>query len=313
MLHLRVMCPAEVTDAVLDKLRNRPGAVHLTIARGAAVDPSGDLVQADVVREAVDGLLADLCELGIDHVGGITLQPLDTVRSDAADAAALAAPGEPADAVVWEELIARTGDDSRLTFTFLAFLTLACLIAVVGVVTDSPITVVGAMVVGPEFAPLAALAVGLVLRRGDLLRRVVLALGVGFPMAMLIAAAGTLLSEWTGLIDVGVVGSLKQVDFIYQVGPFSLILAMLAGAAGMLSLSHLSEIGGADRGVHLGDDGACSGVRGARGYYPRLADSRGVSRAAAGESGRHCVRRSAGAADAHPPRRPQPRSSADGG
>lgn len=237
MLHLRVMCPAEVTDAVLDKLRNQPGAVHLTIARGAAVDPSGDLVQADVVREAVDGLLADLCELGIDHVGGITLQPLDTVLSDAADAAALAAPGEPADAVVWEELIARTGDDSRLTFTFLAFLTLACLIAVVGVVTDSPITVVGAMVVGPEFAPLAALAVGLVLRRGDLLRRAVLALGIGFPMAMLIAAAGALLSEWTGLIDVGVVGSLKQVDFIYQVGPFSLILAMLAGAAGMLSLT----------------------------------------------------------------------------
>ncbi|HEX5348218.1 MAG TPA: hypothetical protein VFW64_14125 [Pseudonocardiaceae bacterium] len=65
----------------------------------------------------VDGLLADLCELGIDHLGGITLQPLDTVLSDAADAAALAAPGEPADAVVWEELIARTGDDSRLTFT----------------------------------------------------------------------------------------------------------------------------------------------------------------------------------------------------
>ncbi|MGH3608904.1 MAG: DUF389 domain-containing protein, partial [Pseudonocardiaceae bacterium] len=81
MLHLRVMCPAEVTDAVLDKLRNQPGAVHLTIARGVAVDPPGDLVQADVVREAVDGLLADLCELGIDHLGGITLQPLDTVLS----------------------------------------------------------------------------------------------------------------------------------------------------------------------------------------------------------------------------------------
>ncbi len=87
------MCPAAVTDAVLDKLRSESGAVHLIIARGAAVDPPGDLVQADVVREAADGLLADLCELGIDHVGGITLQPLDTVLSDAA---ALAAPGEPA-------------------------------------------------------------------------------------------------------------------------------------------------------------------------------------------------------------------------
>jgi len=234
VLHLRITCPVEVTDAVLDTLRKDPGVVHLTVLRGAAVDPPGDVVQADVVREAADGILAELCELGIDHVGAITLESLDTVLSDAA---ALSAPGDPADAVVWDELIARTGDDSRLTLTFLAFLTLACLIAVVGVVTDSPITVVGAMVVGPEFAPLAALAVGLVLRRGDLIRRAALALGVGFPLAMLIAAAGTLLGEWVGLIDTAVISSLQQVDFIYQVGPFSLILALLAGAAGMLSLT----------------------------------------------------------------------------
>jgi len=237
VLHLRVTCPVEKTDAVLDTLRKEPGTVHLTALRSAAIDPPGDLVEADIVREAADGVLAALCGLGVDHVGGITLEPLDTVLSDAADAAAVAVPGEPADAVVWDELIARTGDDSRLTCTFIAFLTLACLIAVVGVVTDSPITVVGAMVVGPEFAPLAAMAVGLVLRRGDLIRRAAMALGLGFPLAMLIAAVGALLGEWTGLIDVEVVGSLKQVDFIYQVGPFSLILAMLAGAAGMLSLT----------------------------------------------------------------------------
>lgn len=237
MLHLRVTCPAEATDAVLDKLRNDPGAVHLTVLRGAAVDPPGDLIEADVAREAADGVLAELRTLGIDHTGGVTLELLDTVLSDVADAAEVAAPGDPADAVVWDELIERTGDDSRLTATYLAFLTLACLIAVVGVVTDSPITVVGAMVVGPEFAPLAAMAVGLVLRRGDLIHRAALALGVGFPVAMLIAAAGALVGEWTGLIDVGVVGALSQVDFIYQVGPFSLILALLAGAAGMLSLT----------------------------------------------------------------------------
>ena len=175
--------------------------------------------------------------LGIDHRGALTLHALDTVLSDAADRAQQAAPGDPADAVVWEELIARTGDDSRLSLTYLAFLTLACLIAVVGVVTDSPVTVVGAMVVGPEFAPLAAIAVGLVLRRWDLARRAVIALGVGFPVAMVIAAAGALLGEWSGLIEVGAVRSADQVDFIYDVGPFSLILAMLAGAAGMLSLT----------------------------------------------------------------------------
>jgi uncharacterized membrane protein len=79
--------------------------------------------------------------------------------------------------------------------------------------------------------------VGLVLRRGDLIRRAALALGVGFPLAMLIAAAGALLGEWTGLIDVGALRSPRQVDFIFDVGAPSVILALLAGAAGMLSLT----------------------------------------------------------------------------
>jgi uncharacterized hydrophobic protein (TIGR00271 family) len=237
VLHLRVTCPAEATDAVLDCLRRDSGTVHLVLLRGAAVDPPGDLIQADVAREAADGVLAALGALGIDHVGGIALEPVDTVLSDVADAAVAAAPGDPADALVWDELIARSGDDSRLTFTFQAFLTLACLIAVVGVVTDSPVTVVGAMVVGPEFGPLAAIAVGLVLRRADLIRRAAVALGVGFPLAMLIAAAGALLGEWAGLIPAGVVGAANQVDFIYDVGAFSFIVALLAGAAGMLSLT----------------------------------------------------------------------------
>ncbi|MGH3897768.1 MAG: DUF389 domain-containing protein [Pseudonocardiaceae bacterium] len=237
MLHLRVTCPAETTDAVLDRLRNNPGVVHVVALRDVGVDPPGDLVEADVAREAADGVLTALCALGIDHTGGLSLEPLDTVLSDAADAAERAAPGDPDDAVVWDELIGRTGGDSRLTFTFLAFLTLACLLAVVGVVTNSPVTVVGAMVVGPEFAPLAAIAVGIVLGRGDLVRRAALALGVGFPLAMLIAAVSALLGEWTGLIGPGALRETEQVDFIYDVGAFSFIVALLAGAAGMLSLT----------------------------------------------------------------------------
>jgi hypothetical protein len=55
VLHLRIICPAEATDAVLDALRSNPGAVHLNVLRGAAVDPPGDLVQADVVARLPTG------------------------------------------------------------------------------------------------------------------------------------------------------------------------------------------------------------------------------------------------------------------
>jgi uncharacterized hydrophobic protein (TIGR00271 family) len=237
MLHLRAVCPVDVTDQALAVLKQHDGATHIVLLRGAAIDPAGDVVEADVVREAADEVVASLCALGIDRSGGVTLEQIDTALSDAADRAEEAAPGEGADAVVWQELLARTGEEARLNVTFQAFLTIACLLAAVGVVTNSPVTIVGAMVVGPEFGPLAAIAVGLVLRRWDLVRRAVTALAVGFPLAIAVTAVLSLLGSSAGLFDRGVVLAAHQVDFVFQVGPFSLIVALLAGAAGMLSMT----------------------------------------------------------------------------
>jgi uncharacterized hydrophobic protein (TIGR00271 family) len=235
MLHLRVVCPQIVTQDAVGILRDHVGATHLVLFPGAAIEPAGDVIEADLAREAADEILAALCGLGIDHTGGLTLEQI--ALSDAADRAERSAPGEAADAVVWEELVARTGEESRLNATYLAFLTIACLLAAVGVITDSPVTIVGAMVVGPEFGPLAAIAVGLVRRRFDLVRRAALALGAGFVLAIAITALGTWLGSRAGLFDASVILGDHQVDFVYEVGPWSFIVAVLAGAAGMLSMT----------------------------------------------------------------------------
>lgn len=231
-----MISPPETTDRVMKVLTAAPGVTHITLAREVAIEPAGDLVQADIAREAANDVLADLTALGITHTGGITLEPVETVLSDAGERAVEESPGEPTDAVVWEELIAQTNEESTLNSTFLAFLSIACLLAAVGVATDSPVTVVGAMVVGPEFGPLAAFSVGLVRRDFRLARRSAIALAVGFPVAMLITLLATLVWEQLGWITMDGVESITNVDFIYEVGPFSLIVALLAGAAGMLSL-----------------------------------------------------------------------------
>ena len=93
------------------------------------------------------------------------------------------------------------------------------------------------VVLGPEFGPLAALAIGVVLRRGDLIKRGALALAVGFPLAMAVTAGAALLFDKTGLLTTDTLSRLDQVEFIYKVGPFSLIVAMLAGVAGVLALT----------------------------------------------------------------------------
>jgi uncharacterized hydrophobic protein (TIGR00271 family) len=236
VLHLRVIAPADLRDSVVEALRGNPGVAHLVIHRDAAQDPAGDEITADIARESANDIIDALKSMGVKERGAITLDVLDTVLSVKAYRAEEKAAGDPADAVVWDELAGRTREESTLNVTFLTFLCLACLIAAVGVVTDSAVTVVGAMVVGPEFGPLAALAVALVRRKTSLARRAAFALLVGFPVAMLVTAIGVVAGEAIGWIHVTSTRQLNEVDFIFQVGPLSFVVALFAGAAGMLSL-----------------------------------------------------------------------------
>lgn len=221
---------------MVEFLSTTTGVTHIVRVPQAAISPAGDLITADVARETANDVLDGLKSIDIDKRGSITAEVLDTVISQTAYEAEDDAEGDPADAVIWDELIGRTREESTLNLTFLAFLCLACLIAAVGVVTDSPVTIVGAMVVGPEFGPLAALAVSIVRRKWSLARRSLLALLVGFPVAMGVTAVGALAAEAAGWVTLKSVRELQQVDFVFQVGPFSLVVALLAGAAGMLSL-----------------------------------------------------------------------------
>lgn len=104
-------------------------------------------------------ILGDLRELDIDHDGSIAVEMIDTALSDAARAAEKAAAGLPSDAVVWEEVEERSSESAELSASFLAFMVISMLIAAVGVALGNPVLVIGAMVVGPEFGPIAGVCV----------------------------------------------------------------------------------------------------------------------------------------------------------
>ncbi|MET4429955.1 putative hydrophobic protein (TIGR00271 family) [Mycolicibacterium sp. 624] len=231
-----MIAPEDLRDEVIDVLRREVGVANLVLHPGVALDPPGDEITADLARECANNVIRELKALDVQHRGAITLEVLDTVLSSKAHKAEDDAEGDAADAVVWDELIGRTREEATLSVTFVLFLTLACLLAAIGAVTDSTVTVVGAMVLGPEFGPLAALSVAIVRRRTDLARRAATALLVGFPVAMGITALATVACEAAGLLSLDTVRNVKEVDFIFQVGPLSLVVALLAGAAGMLSL-----------------------------------------------------------------------------
>lgn len=230
-----MLVPTDLSAAVLALLAGYPGVAHLSKITGAAIEPAGDLIEVDVAREVADELIAELHTLGLTSAGALCVSPVDLSLSASSVRARAEVPGNSPDSVIWEQVENRMGADSALTGTFLAFVTIAALLAGIGVVLDSPITVVGAMVVGPEFGPLAAMSVGIVRRRPVLVRRGVIALVVGFPFAMLVTAGAAWLGERTGLVSAADLVSNPQTEFIYEPGLLSLVVALLAGAAGMLS------------------------------------------------------------------------------
>ncbi len=235
MVHLRLVSPPDLAQRVLAALA-RPSVLNIVHLPGVARKPDGDLILCDVAREDASLVLNDLRELGLERDGSIALETIDTSISDAAQAAERAAVGSPADAVIWEEVESRTSESAELSASFLAFMVLATLIAGAGILTDSVILIIGAMVVGPEFGPLAGFCVAVVQKRLPLARRSLLALAVGFPVAIAATTAGTLLLR---AVDRGpeALGPHPATLFISHPNVFSAIVATLAGVAGMLSLS----------------------------------------------------------------------------
>lgn len=236
MIHLRLTVPESLTDSVVQVLADERGAVNLVCLRGVAQDPAGDLVEVDLAREAADDVLCRLRALGVHEQGGLTIVPVESAPSANAIAAEAAAPGAPDDAVVWDQVIDKAEGDSHGSWSFYAFLCLATAIAAVAVVTDSAILVVGAMVVGPEFAAVAALAVGLAVGRTGLAGRALRLLLVGFLLAIATTTVLALAASAAGWIDASTVTAPRPLTaFIWRPDRWSVVVALLAGCAGVLS------------------------------------------------------------------------------
>ncbi|MBI1350551.1 MAG: DUF389 domain-containing protein [Actinomycetales bacterium] len=239
VITVRVCCPANLASTVSELLRSNPSTSALVVHPGASITPPGDVIEADLPREAVNAVIEDLMALGVQDSGTIQLLPVTTWISKPGLNAELRTPGSSADAVVWTDVVERAYDESQLTWTYVSFMTLATLLAAIAIVTDSVILVIGAMVLGPEFVAVAALGVGIVRRRWHLFRQGLRTLLLGFAIAIatvaLLAGAGRLL----GLIhdDQLLTSARPGTSFIFSPNAWSFTIALIAGAAGVLALT----------------------------------------------------------------------------
>jgi uncharacterized hydrophobic protein (TIGR00271 family) len=237
VLHVRLIVPTPRTDDVLGLLDDDPTVTNLVLLTDASRRPAGHLVLFDVARESASRLLEQLRDLGLERDGSISLDEAEFVLSESAERAEAIAPGRPEDAVVWDEIDAQAARDSALSWSFTAFLVLATLIAGIGRYLDQPILIVAAMVVGPEFAAVAAICVGLAAAKVRLAATAATTLVAGFALAIAIATVWWWIADLAGWIAKGPAGTGPQTDFIVDPDVWSFVVALLAGIAGVLSLT----------------------------------------------------------------------------
>jgi uncharacterized hydrophobic protein (TIGR00271 family) len=238
MLHVEIASPAGTTPALLGLLSADPYVTSVSVTTGVLQRPPGDEIRFDVPRESSQDVLDRILETGVQHVGTVRIEQVPTWVSRPAFDAMLAAPGAGADAVVWPEVAQRAYNDSELTWTYLAFMIMATLIAAIAIPIDSQILVIGAMVLGPEFGAIAALGVALVRRRPSLLRQAIRTLVIGFGVAIgvtTLAALAVRALGWLTITDLS--RERPGTAFIYSPDRWSFIVALIAGVAGVLSLT----------------------------------------------------------------------------
>ncbi len=243
MLHVRVVSPAELTGRLLDRLATHSGVRNLVLLRGTAQLPDGDAIQFDLLNASANPVLHDLRSLGLDQRGSVTVGEVNVALDGPPTPAAERRYARRERVPVWEMVEGTIRANASYPPSFYLLLIIAGLIAAVGMLTNSQILVVGAMVVGPEYFAIIATALGLTRvdsgRRDWTAVRVSLAaLCYGFLAAIAVTFLFGLAVRGAGQVPASYQHGVRPVaELINSPNVYSVIVAVLAGLVGVVSLT----------------------------------------------------------------------------
>ena len=237
MIHIRTVSPADITSAFVDVLSRRSGVLNVIVLEGVARNPVGDAVQFDVIKAEANEVLAEMRSLGVARRGSVIIEDVGAELSDRGEEARAHWPRPLRHSPVWEQAVARIRAGGQYPLSWFVLLTIAGLIAAVGIFSNSQILIVGAMVVGPEYSAIISVALGFHQRDREEIGGGAVALLLGFLIAIIASYAFSLIVRAAGLeSDAFSLGVRPVSDLIDTPNAFSVVVAVLAGIVGIVSL-----------------------------------------------------------------------------
>ena len=240
--HVRVASRPDRTNDLLEMLTADAGVSNLVVLPGAVRRPGGaaaqDAVQFDVRPRSANSVFRHL-RTAQDHDGNaIAVEYVDATLGESPTPAPEHFLMQRDIAPVWEMVEARIRSDAVYTPSFYILLAIAGLIGAVGILTNSQILIVGAMVVGPEYNAIMGVALGIEKRARRPVLRGLLALLAGFSAAVVITLLFSLAIRYSGHTPKLYSAGVRPVsDLINSPNLFSVVVAVLAGIVGVVSLT----------------------------------------------------------------------------
>jgi uncharacterized hydrophobic protein (TIGR00271 family) len=235
--HVRLVSAPDQTESLVGLLTADSGVANLVVLPGMARRPDGDAVQFDVQSQSANSVFRRLEAFGLDG-GAVGVRQVDATLGQETAPASKHFFVQRDVAPVWDIVEAKIRSDAVYAPSFYVLLIIAGLIGAVGILTNSQILVVGAMVVGPEYNAIMGVALGLEKRRLRPVMRGALALLAGFSAAIVITLLFGLIIRWSGRTPRLYLAGVRPVSaLIDSPNLFSLVVAVLAGIVGVVSLT----------------------------------------------------------------------------
>ena len=230
VLMLRSSVEAELVPRFSELLREIDG-VRRVVCQPDESDGTGcSVFVADVEPAAADRLVETIAELGIP-VDDYLLTKVDVVaplRRQLGSAQGI-------DGFAWVEVMGQARANSRPLARYLALITVAAVIAALGVITSSSILIVGAMAVSPDLLPICATCVGIVARRRTLAERSFVTLTLGLALVVVVTAMLSALLSAGDFLPAGFKVEDSALSTLAHTDYSTVLVALAAGVAAMLA------------------------------------------------------------------------------
>jgi hypothetical protein len=232
---IEVIVPSSRTDELIEDLQQLDDVISLSVVREASIKPPGDVFTVHALNRGADEVLR-LADAARKH-GQVSVSTAElTSLIDPEHERKVA---NDVDEALWEEVETDLRHQGKLTTNYIGLMALGGAVAATGFAAESSsqaISFVAASIIAPGFEPLAAIPIGLALRRWAVVGRGLQSAVGGYLALILSAALAFLALRATGVVMVEEFTINTEVRNLAEPGLREIIVSGCGALAGMVML-----------------------------------------------------------------------------